>query len=306
MDPLREIDDLLKCSITHDRMENPVQLSDGTNYDRTAIRRHLAKQRVYRTPPTSPLTRQPLVPLRNISNYGAEDEDARYYTPNCVLKSICDVLRRHLPVEEGRGEEDLPWVIATQKMMANLKESQAKMNQCLFLATLTLRDSLLSNKAANQPIVPRSELDRLQGVAPPELTPHTVIALRQDYMAPLRECCDGKIFDISMGDLSERLRIISALTENDTQAFLAGDMTFYGAKRRVVAAAPHPVPYKDRQISTLKAKVTHLEKLLGHQKNRINKLYATLRSKKAELGEMEGEASYYEALVETWMDEDDA
>lgn len=57
-----------------------------------------------------------------------------------MLKSICDVLRRHLPVEEGRGEEDLPGVIATQKMMANLKESQAKMNQRLFLATLTLRD----------------------------------------------------------------------------------------------------------------------------------------------------------------------
>jgi len=103
MDILREIDDLLTCPISLRRMVDPVQLSDGTNYERTEIRRHLAKQRQERKPPTSPLTRQPLVPMRYVGNYGAEDEDARYYAPVCVLKNICEVARRHLPSEGDGG-----------------------------------------------------------------------------------------------------------------------------------------------------------------------------------------------------------
>ena len=59
-------------------------------------------------------------------------------------------------------------------------------------------------------------------------------------------------------------------------------------------------------MRALTGKVLDLEKLLGRKTNQIKKCLATLRTKKAELGEMEGEASYYEALVETWMDEDDA
>ena len=133
---------------------------------------------------------------------------------------------------------------------------------------------------------------------------HTVIALRQDYMVPLRECFDGIFFDTSIGDFSKRLRIISSLTENDTQAFLAGELPFYGAKRRVDAAAPHPLPLKDRKLRALTGKVLDLEKLLGRKTNQIKKCLATLRTKKAKLGEMEGEASIYEALVETLMDDD--
>lgn len=36
----------------------------------------------------------------------------------------------------------------------------------------------------------------------------------------------SKLLFTSMGDFSERLCIISTLTENDTQAFLAGELTF--------------------------------------------------------------------------------
>jgi len=62
-----------------------------------------------------------------------------------------------------------------------------------------------------------------------------------------------------MGDFSERLRIISTLTENDTQAFLAGELTFYGAKRSVDAAALRPLPCKDRKLRALTGKVLDLE-----------------------------------------------
>ena len=57
-------------------------------------------------------------------------------------------------------------------------------------------------------------------------------------------------------------------------------------------------------MRALTGKVLDLEKLLGRKTNRIKKCLATLRTKKAKLGEMEGEASIYEALVETLMDDD--
>jgi hypothetical protein len=57
-------------------------------------------------------------------------------------------------------------------------------------------------------------------------------------------------------------------------------------------------------LRALTGKVLDLEKLLGRKTNQIKKCLATLRTKKAKLGEMEGEASIYEALVETLMDDD--
>ena len=55
-------------------------------------------------------------------------------------------------------------------------------------------------------------------------------------MVPLRECMDGKLFDMSMGTFAVWLLIFSKLSEDDTRAFLAGDMTFYGATQKVVAS----------------------------------------------------------------------
>jgi len=139
------------------------------------------------------------------------------------------------------------------------------------------------NVAINVALQPTcASLKRSSGfrASPPELTPFTVITLRQDYMVPLRECFDGSFFYTSMGDFSERLCIISTLTENDTQAFLAGESTSYGAKRRVDAAAPRPLPRKDRKLRALPGKVLDLEKLLGRKINQIKKCLATLRTRR--------------------------
>ena len=100
----------------------------------------------------------------------------------------------------------------------------------------------------------RSEHERLQGAAP-DLTPWTIIALGSD-MVPLRECMDGKLFDMSIGTFAVWLLIFSKLSEDDTRAFLAGDMTFYGATQRVVASdARDPSSYQERQLRHYKALV---------------------------------------------------
>ena len=75
MDIARSFKEHLKCPITHKLMIDPVTLSDGTVYERTAIRHHLEWQRLHRIPLRSPITRMPLLPMYQGS--GAEDEDAQ-------------------------------------------------------------------------------------------------------------------------------------------------------------------------------------------------------------------------------------
>jgi hypothetical protein len=54
------------------------------------------------------------------------------------------------------------------------------------------------------------------------------VRLRNKFFVGVAVIIDAfsKLLFTSMGDFSERLCIISTLTENDTQAFLAGELTF--------------------------------------------------------------------------------
>ena len=306
MDILRIIDENLHCPITHALMVDPVVLSDGTVYERQAIRSHLAEQRLGRKPPTSPLTNQPLLPMRYQGTYGAEDEDARFYAPICVVKNVCEEVRPHVPSEGQEGVEGLPANIAAiKKSKTNSTQSLAKHNQDTWLEAKRLRDFFLANKAADQPTVSRSEHERLQGAAP-DLTPWTIIALGSD-MVPLRECMDGKLFDMSMGTFAVWLLIFSKLSEDDTQAFLAGDMTFYRATQKVVASdARDPSSYQERQLRHYKALVNTSQNDLAKKNKRINKCLKMLREVKVRLAEMEGEACLYEAVVAALREDDDA
>lgn len=304
---LRNIDDHFKCPITHQRMVDPVRISDGTFYDLAAIRRWLALQRQRRIAPRSPSTNIPMEYMRGQGSAGgAEDEDAQFYKPCRVVKSICDIVRRHLPSEGGEEmEEDLPAALAEiKKSERNRKQSLAKLNQASWWEAKGVLGFFMDNKAAVQPTVRRSERERLQG-PPPALTPHTIIALGSD-MVPLRECMDGKLFEMSMGTFEEWLLIFSRLSEDDTRAFLAGDMTFYGAKHKVIATGAGAPSYQERQLHNLKGLVKTLQKNAAKKNKRIKKCLAMLRKVRDRLAEMEGEALLYEAVVEVLGGEDDA
>ena len=80
------------------------------------------------------------------------------------------------------------------------------------------------------------------------------------------------------------------LSYDDTQAFLAGDMSFYDAKLKVTTAASdasdaRALPRHLRE-RTLRAKLVRLETTLGPEKNRIEKCLAMLRQNKAMLSEV--------------------
>ena len=79
METVIEFVENLKCPITRD----PVAVSDGTVYERVAIRNHLAAKREEGEAPRGPTTNQPLLPMRHEGKYGAEDEDACFYPPAC-------------------------------------------------------------------------------------------------------------------------------------------------------------------------------------------------------------------------------
>ena len=68
---------------------------------------------------------------------------------------------------------------------------------------------------------------------PPELTPHTdIIDPQTNFPIRLNSFLDGTIFKMPLGDFQAWLRI----SYDDTQAFLAGDMSFYDAKHKVFAS----------------------------------------------------------------------
>jgi len=303
---LRSIDGHLKCPITFESMVDPVVLCDGTVYERKAIRHHLAKQRVDRKAPTSPLTNQLLYVVRAEGEYGAEDEDARYYSPICVVKNVCEDVRPHLPSEGGEEEEEgLPADVASiKKSERNRKQSLAKLNQASWLEAKRVVDFFLANKAANQPTAHRPEHERLEG-PPPALPPHTIIALGSD-MVPLRECMDGKLFNMSMGTFDVWLLLFSKLSHDDTRAFLRGDMTFYGAKHKVIATGAGAPSYQERQERGLKGLVNTLQENAAKKNTRIKKCLAMLRKVKDRLATAEGEVCLYEALVAVLRGEDEA
>ena len=172
------------------------------------------------------------------------------------------------------------------------------MSQSSWADAVSLRDFFLTHRAQAQPALPL-EYEGLQGV-PPELTPYTVIIDPQtNFPIRLNSFLDGTIFKMPLVDFQAWLRIFSCLSYDDTQAFLAGDMSFYDAKHRVTTAASdasdaRALPRHLRE-RTLKVKVVGLEGALGLEKNRIEKCLAMLRENKAMLSEVA--ASFYEALV---------
>ena len=105
------------------------------------------------------------------------------------------------------------------------------MNQSSCADAVALRDFFLTHRAQAQPALPL-EYEGLQGV-PPELTPYIVIIDPQtNFPIRLNSFLDGTIFKMPLGDFQAWLRI----SYDDTQAFLAGDMSFYDAKHKVFAS----------------------------------------------------------------------
>ena len=108
---------------------------------------------------------------------------------------------------------------------------------------------------------------------------------------------DGTILKMPLVDFQAWLRI----GYDDTQAFLAGDMSFYDAKHKAAASDasdPHHPP-RHLRLRTLTAKLVRLETTLGLEKTRLEKRLAMLRKNKAMLSEvgLSENASFYEALV---------
>ena len=60
--------DAFLCPITQDFMRDPVVTADGQTYEREAIERWLAKQRMRQLPCTSPLTGEPLKDTKLVPN----------------------------------------------------------------------------------------------------------------------------------------------------------------------------------------------------------------------------------------------
>lgn len=105
---------------------------------------------------------------------------------------------------------------------------------------------------------------------------------------------DGTIFKMPLVHFQAWLRI----SYDDTQAFLAGDMSFYDAKHKVAASDasdPHHPPGHLR-LRTLRAKLVRLETTLGLEENRLEKRLEMLRKNKAMLSEvgLSENASFYE------------
>ena len=201
--------------------------------------------------------KKPLLRMRyqgDVTQGWAEDEDACCYAP-CwvVVKHVIEEVRPHVPPEdEGKEEKEddlLADAAAIKKIETHRKRSNAKANQDFWTEAKNLHGFSLTNKAANQTPVRRSELERLQGV--PMLTPDTIIIIalsHAHHMVPLRDCLDGKIFDISLGEITAWLHIFASLSEDDTRAFLAGEPTFYGAKRKVTAKEKSATSYQETQL----------------------------------------------------------
>ena len=167
METVIEFVENLKCPITRD----PVAVSDGTVYERVAIRNHLAAKREEREAPRGPPTNQPLLPMRHEGKYGAEDEDACFYTPACEIEQVLGLVRRDTPAANGGDLFDA--VAAIKRGQASTKGLLAKMNQSSWADAVALRDFFLTHRTQAQPALPL-EYEGLQGV-PPELTPYTVI-----------------------------------------------------------------------------------------------------------------------------------
>jgi len=60
--------------------------------------------------------------------YGAEDEDARFYAPICVVKSVCEEVRLHVPSEREEEEEEEEGFSAD---IAAIKKGERKSKQSL-------------------------------------------------------------------------------------------------------------------------------------------------------------------------------
>ena len=101
METVNEIAENLKCPSTHDFLIDPVTVSDGTVYERVAIRNHLAAKREEGEAPRGPPTNQPLLPMRHEGKYGAEDEDACFYSPACEIKQVLGLVRRDTAAANG-------------------------------------------------------------------------------------------------------------------------------------------------------------------------------------------------------------
>ena len=234
---------------------------------------------MHRKPPTSPCYYM----ATTVCMRGAEDEH------------VCDIVQQHL-------SSDLAAAIAEiKKSEKNRKQSLATLNQASWSEAKMLRDFFLANKAAVQPTVRRSEQEQLQGL-PPALTPYTIIALGSD-MVPLRDCMDGKLFEMSVGTFDVWILIFSRLSEDDTQAFLAGDMTFYGATRKVVATEARAPSNSEKTLRQHKAFVTMLQGKLAEKNKRMKNYRKMMRKVKTE---MEGKGSLYEGVVAALGDDDDA
>jgi len=146
-----------------------VTVSDGTVYERVAIRNHLAAKREEGEAPRG--HNQPLLPMRHEGKYGAEDEDACFYTPACEIEQVLGLVRRDTPAANGGDLFDA--VAAIKRGQASTKGLLAKMNQSSWADAVALRDFFLTHRTQAQPALPL-EYEGLQGV-PPELTPYTVI-----------------------------------------------------------------------------------------------------------------------------------
>ena len=97
-------------------------VSDGTVYERVAIRNHLAAKREEGEAPRGPPTNQPLLPMRHEGKYGAEDEDACFYSPACEIKQVLGLVRRDTAAANVR---DLFDAVAAIKRGAGVHEGIA-------------------------------------------------------------------------------------------------------------------------------------------------------------------------------------
>jgi len=168
---VNEIAENLKCRITHDFLIDPVTRSNGTVYERVAIRSHPAAKREEGESPRGPTTNQPLLPMRHEGKYGADDEDACFYSPACEIEHVLKMARRDTAAASGGDLFDA--FAAIKRGQASTKGLLAKMKQSSWVDAVILLDFFLEAQA--QPAPPRLlEHEGLQGV-PPELTLHTAI-----------------------------------------------------------------------------------------------------------------------------------